>query len=120
LNLTLPRIIPEMTSGVIEAIHAGVGTSMRGGSKLFDVSVDLSAIAPQDCPPVSLYRLVMRDHVWLRTLSVAPGDEVPVGAPLAQFTVEADEPLDVVPARQARITIAGIVFPADAWSARRP
>jgi pyruvate/2-oxoglutarate dehydrogenase complex dihydrolipoamide acyltransferase (E2) component len=120
LTLTLPRIIPAMTSGVIEAIHAEVGASMKGTAKLLDVSVDLSAVAPQDCPPVSLYRLVVRDHVWLRTLAVAPGDEVPVGAQLAQFTAEADEPLDVEPARQARITIAGIVFPADAWSGRRP
>jgi pyruvate/2-oxoglutarate dehydrogenase complex dihydrolipoamide acyltransferase (E2) component len=120
LNLTLPQIVPVMTSGVIEAIHADVGTNMKSGSKLVDVSVDLSAVAPQDCPPVSLYRLVVRDRLWLRSLAVARGDEIPVGAPLAQFTTEADEPLDVAPARQPRITIAGIVFPADAWSSRRP
>ena len=116
LNLTLPRINEQMTTAVIKTIHAGVGTALPLGAKLLDLSIDLSAVLPHDCPPVSMYRIALRDRVWLRKLVVAPGDEIAVGAAMALFTTEAEEPLDSEPARAVRVTIAGIIDPSSWWS----
>jgi hypothetical protein len=109
LNLTLPRINPHMTTAVIDQIHAVVGAPLPVGGKLFDLTVDLSAAASHDCPPVAHYRLVVRDRAWLRRLDVAPGDTPEVGASLALFSTEPDEPLDAPPARQVRLTVAGVI-----------
>lgn len=119
LTLTLPRIGEQMTSGVIKTVHAAEGAALSVGGKLFDVIVDLSAIAPHDCPPISLYRIALREALWLRRLAVAARDEVPVGTPLALLTTTPDEPLDDPlprpPARSPRVTIAGIVYEPEWW-----
>jgi hypothetical protein len=120
LTLTLPRINDHMTTASIEAIHADVGAALAPGAKLLDLTVDLSAIAPQDCPPVSHYRLVLRDRVWLRRMALARGDEVDVGALVAEFTTTPDEPLDVEPARAVRVTVAGILAQPEWWQRDRP
>ena len=109
LNLTLPQINPLMTTAVIDRIYAEVGAQIPLGSKLFDLTVDLSAAVAQDCPPIGHYRLVVRDLLWLRRLDVAPGDEPNVGASLALFSTEPDEPLNGTPVRQTRLAIVGIV-----------
>ena len=115
LNLTLPRINEHMTSAVITAVYSEVGTALPPGAKLLDLSIDLSAVLPHDCPPVSLYRITLRDRVWLRKLAAAPGDDIAVGAVVALFSTEPDESLDADPARAVRVTIAGILDPATGW-----
>jgi hypothetical protein len=114
LNLPLPRINPYMTTAIIDKIHVATGSAMPLGSKLLELTLDLSAAAPHDCPPVGHYCLIIRDRVWLRRLYVDLGDEPAVGANLAMFSTEADEPLDGPPSRQARIAIVGIV-PVLSW-----
>jgi len=115
LTLSLPRINEYMTSARIEAVHADVGAALGTGSKFIDLTIDLSAIAAQDCPPVSHFRLAVRDRVWLRRLQVARGDTIEVGAMIAWFTTDAHEPLDVAPSRSVRVAIAGILAPAEGW-----
>jgi hypothetical protein len=115
LNLLAPRINDYMTTAVVDAVHAREGEALASGAKVMDLLVDLSAVAAHDCPPVSLYRLVLRDRAWLRRLDVAVGDEVGVGAPLALFATEPDEALAAPPARAARVAIAGIIRQS-AWS----
>jgi hypothetical protein len=105
-----------MTTALVNKIYANEGVSLNVGAKLLDLRVDLSAAAPHDCPPVSYYRVALRDRVWLRRLTVAPGDDVEVGATMAQFSTESDEPLDGEPARAIRVTIAGILAESDWWS----
>ncbi len=114
LSLVLPQINPYMTAAVIDRLHASVGAALTSGGKLLDLTIDLSAVAPHDCPPVSHYRLMIRDRCWLRRLDVGPGDGPAVGASLALFSTEPDEPLGGPPARAARVTIAGII-PQPAW-----
>jgi hypothetical protein len=116
LTLTLPRINEYMTTAVIKKIYASAGAALTVGAKLLDLSVDLSAVLPHDCPPVSLYRIALRDRVWLRGLDVAPGDEVGIGAALAHFSTEPDEPLGGEPARAVRITLAGIIDQSGWWA----
>ena len=115
LTLTMPRINELAPSAVVDAIHADVGAALSPGAKLLDVRIDLSAIAPHDCPPASLYRLALRDRVYLRSLAIANGDEVEVGAVMATFTTEPDEPIDGESARAVRVSVAGILAPPDDW-----
>lgn len=115
LTLTLPRINELMISAVVETIHAAAGSALAPGAKLMDLTVDLSAVAAQDCPPISLYRIVLRDRAWLRRVAVACGDDVEVGALLAHFSTDPDEPLEGEPARAVRVTIAGILAQSEGW-----
>jgi hypothetical protein len=115
LTLALPRFNDLMTSAVVEAIHAAPGTALAIGAKLMDVSVDLSAVAAHDCPPISHFRNVLREPATLRRLDVGVGDVVPANALVAQFSTQPDEPLDGAPARQVRVTVAGILSAADDW-----
>lgn len=115
LSLRLPRIHELMSSALIEAIYPSVATLLPVGAKFADVTVDLSSIAAQDCPPISHFRLVLRERVWLRALFVASGDEVAVDATVALFATEPDEALDAGPERAVRVSIAGILAQSQAW-----
>jgi len=117
LNLNVPRINDFMTSAIVEAVYARPGEAAPIGAKLFDLTVDLSAAAPHDCPPVSHYRIVSRERAWLHRLCVKPGDEPMVGAPLAVLATDPDEALDGEPARAARIAIAAIMH-QPSWAKR--
>ncbi len=113
-NLTLARINPQMRNAVVDAVFPEVGTLLAVSGKLMDLTVDLSEAAAHDCPPISYYRLVVRDKVWLRRLSASAGDTVEVGAEIALFSTEPDEPLDGPIARQVRTVSVGIV-PQTSW-----
>lgn len=114
LTLTLPRLNPHMASAIVDVAHAKVGETLGVGGKLFDLTVDLSAAAPHDCPPVSHFRITLRERVWLRRLDVAAGDTPEAGASLALFSTEPEEPIDAAPARAARVTVAGVIAQS-AW-----
>jgi hypothetical protein len=116
LNLIVPRINDYMTTAIVEAVYAREGDALVVGAKLFDLTVDLSIAAPHDCPPISHYRLVLRETAWLRRLDVMPRAEEQVGAPLALLSTEPDEPLDAAPGRTARFAIATIMHQST-WSA---
>jgi hypothetical protein len=114
LNLILPRINDYMTTAVVEAIYPREGDGLEMGAKLFDLTVDLSSAAPHDCPPISHYRLVLRERAWLRRLFTARLGEPVVGDPLAIFSTAPDEPLEAAPSRQARLAVAAILHQS-AW-----
>lgn len=115
LTLALPRINEYMTTARVTKIYAAEGAAFAPGTKVLDLRVDLSAAVPHDCPPVSYYRIALRDVAWLRRLATAPGELVDVGAPIALFSTEQDEPIDAEPTRAVRITLAGIVPPDEWW-----
>jgi hypothetical protein len=120
LELKLPHIHDLMTSAKVVAVHAQPGAALRPGARLLDVAVDLTPVAAHDCPPVSLYRIVLREVAWLRRLDVACGDEVAPGDSLAMLSSAPDDPLDVAPSRQARIAIAGILADAESFAPDAP
>jgi hypothetical protein len=109
LTLKLPSINVHMKSAIFICVYVAVGEQLEAGAKLFDLSVDLSAIFPQDCPPISYYRMILRERAWLRRLEVQEGDEREVGGILALFTGAAAEPLDAAPQRPVRFITAGIL-----------
>jgi len=106
LSLTLPRLNAYMTTAVIRAVYVREGERVTPGAKLLDLSVDLSASAPHDCPAISYYRIASRDRGWVRSVAVAPGDERAVGDELLALAGDSSE-------RPARTTIAGILYQPD-------
>jgi hypothetical protein len=118
VELKLPLFNPEMKTALIESVYGEEGAELTLGTKLLDVSVDLSGAFAQNCPPISYYRMVLRDRLWLRKLLIAPGDACEAGAQIALLSTEPDEPLEGLPARAARCMTAGIMFHDGMWSGR--
>jgi hypothetical protein len=116
VELKMPEFNAQMTGARVECVYCEAGLPLAVGSKLVDVSVNLSIAFAQNCPPISYYRLVLREPLWLRTLLIAPGDLCPAGAPMALLSTEPDEPLDGPPARAARCMTAGIIYHDGMWS----
>ncbi len=115
-ELVLPKMIEQMTAATIEAIHVVPGRPLRAGEKLMDVSVDLGGAFLQNCPPISYYRLVLREAATLQRLCVSPGDQCEPGAVLAVFGSDVDEPDDAPMARAIRVATAGILPGSWMWS----
>jgi hypothetical protein len=105
----LPSIVAQMSGATIECLHAKPGEALKMGSKLFDVSVDLSSAFAQECPPISFFRVVMREPGILRTLDLTPGQYCKLDDVMAIFSTAPDEDLNAPAARQVRTTVAGIV-----------
>jgi hypothetical protein len=103
--------------GVIRllSLHAAEGDLLGPGAHLADVSLDLSAGVAHDCPPISTYRIVLREPLWLRRLLVGQGEDIGSGASLALLTTTPDEAIEGPPARAARVTIAAILHQSDWW-----
>jgi hypothetical protein len=116
-DLRLPKINPNMTAAILECVYPEPGTLLKPGDKLFDVSVDLSSGYSQYCPPISYFRVVVREKLWLRKISVVPGANCDVGAMLALFSTEEAESVEATPARSIRIATAGINYHERLWSA---
>lgn len=117
LELKLAKINPNMEAATIERIYAAADAALKIGDKLFDISVDLSSGFSQYCPPISYFRIVGREKVYLRKLHVSPGDSCEVGTLLATLSTEADENYEASSSRALRTTTAGISFSAEMWSA---
>jgi pyruvate/2-oxoglutarate dehydrogenase complex dihydrolipoamide acyltransferase (E2) component len=115
-ELRLTKINPNMTAAVIECIYAKPGAALKVGDKICDLSVDLSSGFSQYCPPISYFRVVAREKVWLQKLLIVPGDSCDVGQLMAVFGAEQDDTGEGAPARPLRITTAGIAHHAGMWS----
>ena len=107
-----------MTNALVNTIYAATGALLPTGTKLLDLKVDLSDTLAQDCPPVSYYRLVLREPAWLRRWIVKAGDEPNVGDVLAILSTAADEAVEAQPHRAVRVMTAGIVpdLQSSSWS----
>jgi hypothetical protein len=118
----LPVILPGMKVARIERIYAAPGSCLEPGAKLMDLRIDLSGSVAHDCPPVSFFRLVMRERAWLTRLASSSGEEVAVDAPLAWFSTDPNEEQpEGEPERPARIAHTGIlapITPAADWLGR--
>jgi hypothetical protein len=112
----LPLIVTQMTGANVECLHAKVGDGLKMGSKLLDLSVDLSSAFAQECPPISFFRVVLREPVWLRKFALAPGNFTQLGDEIAVFSTTPDEDLDQPAARVVRTMVAGIVHHDGMWT----
>lgn len=112
----LPKINPYMTGARLECVFASVGEPLKTGAKLIDISVDLSDAFAQECPPVSFFRVVLREPAYLRAVYGARGEVLEVGELLALFSSAPDEDLSQAPARAVRFATAGIVHHEGLWT----
>ena len=115
-ELRMTKINPNMNAAIIESIYAAKGSALKVGDRICDLSVDLSSGFAQYCPPISYFRVVVREPVWLQSLLVAPGDSCDVGQLIAVFSTEKDDPGEEAPARALRIATAGISQHPGMWS----
>jgi hypothetical protein len=109
-----------MTEAVIECIYAVPGSALKIGDKFFDLSVDLSSGFSQECPPISFYRVILREKAFLRDFSFDRGQPCKVGELIALFSTEPDEATDVPPQRGIRTATAGIMHHAGIWTGNAP
>jgi hypothetical protein len=116
----LAAFVPQMHGATIECLHAQSGTELRNGSKLLDLSVDLSSAYAQDCPPISFFRIVLREQAWLRSLSVSQGQYCRLGELIAVLSTTAEDDLRQPAARPIRTTLAGIIYHEGMWTGRNP
>lgn len=114
LGLPLPNFGPGARCTAL-AWHADEGRRVAAGAALLDLRVDLGAGLPQDCPPVSTCRVVLREAAWLRRRIARPGEVIGPDGGLALLSTEPDEPLAAAPARDVRCTVAAILHHADWW-----
>jgi hypothetical protein len=112
----LPSINPHATEALIEILYPAPGSSLKTGDKLLDLSIDLSASFAQDCPPLSFFRIVMREHIVLREFCIERGQSCKVGDVLAVFSNAVDEPLDQAAKRGIRFATAGIIHHGGMWT----
>jgi hypothetical protein len=105
-----------MSGALIECIYVACGTQLPAGAKILDMSVDLGSTFAQDCPPISYYRLVLREKLWLRRLTVTVGTTWDLEQEIAIFSTEQDEPAEGHIDRGARSAVAGIVYHTGMWS----
>ena len=115
LAIDMPRLHELMASGVLTAVHVTPGATLEPGAALVDVRVDLSHAAAHDCPPVSWFRVILRERGVLRDFTAAEGDEIAPGTRMGLLASAPDDASILVPARAARLTTVGIVGPDVQW-----
>ncbi len=115
-ELSLPQIVPQMTSARIECVYTSVGDSLQIGTKLLDISVDLSSAFAQECPPISFYRIVARDRGIIRVQDLTPGQKIDVGEVLALIADSEETDISGPVERPLRATVAGIIHHEGMWT----
>ena len=115
-DFKLPLISPHMSEALMECLYVAPGSALKTGDKLLDLSVDLSNAFPQDCPPISFFRIIMRENVVLRAFRLARGELCKVGELIAVFSTIADEARDQPAQRGIRFAKAGIIYHGGMWT----
>ena len=96
-----------MREGQIHRVCVAVGQRFEARTRLFEVRVDLSAVAPADCPPIFFFVIVAAESGFVRELTCRVDDVVEVGAPMLVATTTEDEPVASC-ARELRMAVATI------------
>jgi len=110
LDLRMPGFGDRMAEGTVHRLLIEPGARVDKGTRLFEVFVDLSAIAEQNCAPVFFFRIVAAESGWCRSVAVKPGDRRAVGEILALVSTTPDEaPESITGDRGLRISVATVL-----------
>ena len=109
LAIRMPQMGNYMRNGTIRQLCVNTGAELKPGDHVVEVSVDLSDIAAQDCPPIYHFRVVAREHGCIRSLSITEGDVRDVGDLLGLVSTTPDETLEPGPTRDLRTARVGIL-----------
>lgn len=107
-SLVLPKVGQQMQQGTIHRCVASPGDELRPGAALLEIRVDLGSDKAQDCPPLFFFRIIATERGVLRSLDVAAGAVLDVGAKLGTVTTTAGEATEGAPARALRTTSVAI------------
>lgn len=113
IRLVLPATNEALGSARIDEVYIEAGQALALGSRLVDFTVGLDAAASQDCPPITHYRMTLREKAWVGRVDVEPGQDVAVGDVLALLSVNPGDPLDPDAVRTARVSMAAIIRTPD-------
>ena len=108
LSLVMPRIGAQIQRASIHKIIANPGDELRPGTPLLEIRVDIGSAKSQDCPPLSFFRVIATERAHLRSLSVALGGLMEVGAPLGLASTDRDESVDGQARRALRLISVAI------------
>jgi hypothetical protein len=112
----LPIISPHMSVALVECVYPTPGAALKTGDKLLDLRVDLTGSFAQDCPPISYYRIIMRENAVLRAYVLGAGASCKPGDLIAVLSTGAEEAMDQPPQRIIRFATAGIVHHPAMWT----
>jgi hypothetical protein len=115
----MPEIVPGMSGATLEKVYIVEGETLPAGTKLFDISVDLSSAFAQECPPISYFRIVLRESACIRRLIFAEGQHIETGSLVALFSTDLNDELGPPAERSVRVATAGIMHHAGMWTASR-
>jgi hypothetical protein len=116
LEFRMPVISPHSKDALIECLYVVPGAPVKMGDALLDLSINLSHNFSQDCPPISFYRIVVREKAILREVRFERGQSCRVGDVIAVFSTEPDELLGPPAARGIRVATAAIVYHSGLWT----
>ena len=111
LLLHVPSVNDLMKDAEVLCVLAEPATRVERGTPLFEMRVDLSAAAAQNCSPTFDFRIVANEPGWVRRVDVVRGAVASVGAPLALLSSLPDEPIDGPASRALRVNL-GVVLPS--------
>jgi pyruvate/2-oxoglutarate dehydrogenase complex dihydrolipoamide acyltransferase (E2) component len=112
----LPIVSPHMSVALVECVYSTAGSVLKTGDKLLDLRVDLTSSFAQDCPPISYYRIIMRENAVLRAFHLGAGASCKPGDLIAVFSTSGEEAMDQPPQRPIRFATAGIVHHPATWT----
>ncbi len=116
LDFKLPAVSPHVNEALLECIYVSAGTAVKPGDKLLDLSVNLNNAFEQDCPPVSFFRVIVREKAIMREFRAARGESRKLDEVVAIFSTDPNEPLDQPAQRGLRVATAGIIHHAGLWT----
>ena len=111
LELRLSEIVPGMSGATIECVHAVAGSVLKPGARLLDLSIDLSSAFAQECPPISFFRVILRESAVLRRIDVVPGKYMELGEVIALFAPTSDDPVDGPADRSVPVSYTHLTLP---------
>lgn len=113
LSLLLPNTNEGLGRARIDAIYPAVGDALEPGARLFDFTIGLDAASEFDCPPVTSYRMILREAARVHRVDAEPGQMLAAGEALGLLVSGADAALDGEPQRGARVSVAAILRSLD-------
>jgi pyruvate/2-oxoglutarate dehydrogenase complex dihydrolipoamide acyltransferase (E2) component len=116
LDFRVPPISPHLAEARVECVHAALGSALKPGDKLLDLSIDLSPTFEQDCPPISFFRIVVREPVVLREWKAEIGQTLKLGDVVALFSSASEESIAGPSQRSIRVAVAGIMQHSAMWT----
>ena len=113
LKLVLPVANEALPTARIDAVHISSAQQLMPGARLIDFTVGVDAGTIHDCPPITHYRMTLRERASVVRIDAAEGESLAAGATLALLATEPGDDAATDPVRSARVSVAAIMRAPD-------